>query len=274
MVRARSFHPRRPRPRASRARCRRATLARTPPGREPWMVPGFIFLGFTSRRLARRRAGREPGGEHDAGGSSGIRADRPPASMPTRYPRRCVPRRRRASSRGLRFEVPRGRHRVRRFATQWRPTGLGPSVRRRSPFEPRRGLRPDGRGISSLCVFASRALEPLPDLRLSLTRRFNSPSRCSRSRSSHHRQAQGRQEREDQEGWHQDQVQGSLQQVPVYFGGRRRQQGEQAQAVPAPRPRPGEHLNVFRRRRCSLGWLTGRAVLGSGPEGGSVTRGV
>ena len=131
------------------------------------MVPGFIFLGFTSRRLARRRAGREPRGEHDAGGSSGIRADRPPASISVWYARRCVPRRRRASSRGLRV---RGAARA--------PSALhGPE---------------DG-ASSHLCVFS---LEPSPDLRSSLTRLDSTAQADARDQGvPHHRQAQGRQER-------------------------------------------------------------------------------
>ena len=88
MVRARSFHPRRLRPRVARGAVARLSRGRRRAANRGWF--GFYFPGFTSRRLARRRAGREPGGEHDAGGSSGIRADRPPASMSVWYPRRCV----------------------------------------------------------------------------------------------------------------------------------------------------------------------------------------
>eukprot|EP00982_Pelagococcus_subviridis_P017535 31547-Pelagococcus_subviridis.AAC.6 len=63
-----------------------------------------------------------------------------------------------------------------------------------------------------------------------------------------HRAPQGREEREDQEDGRKDEVQGSVQQVPVHARRVGRRQGGQAEAVPSPRaPGPGDLSDPFGR---------------------------
>ena len=211
--------------RASRARGAVARLSRgTPPCREPWMVPGFIFLGSQAADWR----GDAPEGSREASttrvdlpGYAPIVLQRPCRSVRDDASRVVVAHPRAV----LGFAVPRGRH--------------------------RRSTAPeDGAHLISVC-FRSNS----PDLRSSLTRLDSTAQADARDQGVlHHRQAQGRQEREDQEGWHQDQVQGSAApstSTPWWLTTSTRRTSSSS---PCPRPRPGEHLNVFRRRRCSLGF--------------------